>query len=546
MSLRAAIYARVSTDIQRDNYSIPSQIKEIVKFAKIRNLSVVGDRYVSPETGKDTSKSKEAIPAFVDDYTSTELSRPGLDACLSFLERTGFDILLVHAIDRLARDPYFRQTIEREFAARGARVEYVLGNYDQSPEGEVRKDLDATFAKWENAKRVERCNRGKRRKAEMGKFVAGKVPYGYRLDPGSFGGMSVYEPEAEVVQMVFSWLVEQRLSLKQIVTELNRLGVKSYFNHDYWSTSSIHRLFVNTAYIGYFYYNKSKRQGNKRVQRDPTEWIKVECTPLISNEMFEAAQKILHFNKEFIRKHPNRFYLLSAMVFCSDCERPYLSQTHKGNPHKRHRKTDEVAYRHRIRQGHCSNKWISANILEPLVWERVVSILLNPQSLREGYEQNMEREQQKQARQLQHIETLQAALEKLQAKKVRLQKTYLDPDIGMTKEEYLEEKRALDNQIENASFDLEKLASEIQRIPNESDLQSLEQMASKIVSGLGNNLDISPEDKRRVMQMLNVKVLISRDGIVKLEGWFAPESDGFSSTPLIRYVHPRLRLPTRA
>lgn len=45
-------------------------------------------------------------------------------------------MLIVHTIDRLACDPYFRQTIEREVMAHGARVEYVLGNYDESPEGE--------------------------------------------------------------------------------------------------------------------------------------------------------------------------------------------------------------------------------------------------------------------------------------------------------------------------------------------------------------------------------------------------------------------------
>lgn len=37
------------------------------------------------------------------------------------------------------------------------------------------------------------------------------------------------------------------------------------------------------------------------------------------------------------------------------------------------------------------------------------------------------------------------------------------------------------------------------------------------------------------MQMLNLKVIISRDGGIKMEGWFAPESDGLSSTTLTCY-----------
>ena len=114
------------------------------------------------------------------------------------LRSFGFDVLIVHALDRLARDPYIRQTLEREFNERGARVEFVLGAYEETPEGEVRKDLDATFAKWENAKRVERCMRGKRRKAEGGKWVAGIAPLGYQLDPDGKGGLTIVPEQAEM------------------------------------------------------------------------------------------------------------------------------------------------------------------------------------------------------------------------------------------------------------------------------------------------------------------------------------------------------------
>jgi len=180
MSKRAVIYARVSTDMQRENFSIPTQIAECINYANMRNYTILGEQFVDSVTGKDVAAGHpDAIPAYVDDYTSRELSRPSLDASLAYLENYGFDVLIVHAIDRLARDPYIRQTLEREFNSRGARVEFVLGDYDETPEGEVRKDLDATFAKWENAKRVERSLRGKRRKARSGKWIHGMPPYGH-------------------------------------------------------------------------------------------------------------------------------------------------------------------------------------------------------------------------------------------------------------------------------------------------------------------------------------------------------------------------------
>ncbi len=125
---------------------------------------------------------------------------------------------------------------------------------------------------------------------------------------------------------------------------------------------------------------------------------------------------------------------------------------------------------------------------------------------------------------------LQLEIEKLHAKKARLQAIYMDPDIGMTKEEYLSEKKLLDDQISSANEDTERIGKERKKVPTEGDITSLEIMASKIVGAQGNNFDISSEDKRKVMEILALKVLNSPDRRIKLEVWFAPESDGLLST----------------
>jgi len=85
MNTRAVIYARVSTDMQRDNFSIPSQVASTLEYAKQKGYAVVGDRYVDSITGFDTPSDEGSVPAYVDDYTSRELSRPGLDAAFEFL-----------------------------------------------------------------------------------------------------------------------------------------------------------------------------------------------------------------------------------------------------------------------------------------------------------------------------------------------------------------------------------------------------------------------------------------------------------------------------
>jgi DNA invertase Pin-like site-specific DNA recombinase len=72
---RAAIYCRVSTDKQRDNYSIPSQLAECTNYANKMGYTIVGDHYVDPANGKDTVPGNGGVAAFVDDYSSLELYR---------------------------------------------------------------------------------------------------------------------------------------------------------------------------------------------------------------------------------------------------------------------------------------------------------------------------------------------------------------------------------------------------------------------------------------------------------------------------------------
>lgn len=248
-SKRALIYARVSTDDQRGNYSITTQVADCVKYAAEHEYTIVGDRFVDPDTGLDCAAGGGAIRAYVDDYTSREISRPSLDAAISYAERVGFDALIVHALDRLARDPYIRQTLEREFAAYGVKVEFVLGSYEESAEGDVRKDLDATFGKWENAKRVERSNRGKIGKAHKGRYVAGSGPYGYTLDASAPGGLVINDAEAEIVRWMFDQIVNYGQSLRGAALALNRQGIPSPRNKK-WSFVTVDMIIRNEVYAG--------------------------------------------------------------------------------------------------------------------------------------------------------------------------------------------------------------------------------------------------------------------------------------------------------
>jgi site-specific DNA recombinase len=543
MSKRAVIYARVSTDIQRDNFSIPSQISESLKYVQSKRYVLVGDQFVDLESGRDVpAGSPNCIPAFVDDYSSRELSRPSLDAAIYYLERHGYDIVIVHALDRLARDPYIRQTLEREFNNRGARVEYVLGAYEETPEGEIRKDLDATFAKWENAKRVERSMRGKKKKAEGGKWVAGIVPFGFQNDPNDRGRLIINPEAAAIVQRIFYLYTAENRSIREIARILTEEGHVPYRGGAEWAKTTINRILVNTAYIGRCYFNRRKVTGGRHVFKDQDEWIPITCPSIIDMPTFDKAQKRMKHNKAYVRKHPSRLYLLSGLIHCSECERPYLAQTSKAN--RQRRKNDAPHYRHRMKAGHCMNKTISARVLEPLVWDKVIDILEYPEAIIEGYNRSLEQQREIQSRKLTQIEVLERGLRKERTRRQNLNSAYLDPDISMSKAEYLDQKVVIEGEIQSIELDLLNLRSEVEDIPEPASLEALEKFAAEVMEEIYAEEEISLEKKRRLFEMMHIMVMLRPDGSFKLTGWFnVQEEDGLLDKSSVHYAPqpPRLR-----
>lgn len=517
MTKRAAIYARVSTDEQRGNYSIPTQVRDCLRHIQDNGYAIGGDRFVDPETGLDVTANK-GTPAFVDDYTSRELSRPALDAALLFLETIGFDVLVVHALDRLARDPYIRRTLEMEFEKRGAVVEFVLGSYDKTPEGEVRKDLDATFGKWENAKRIERTQRGKRGKAQKGIFVGeGKITYGYRADTDAPGGLVIYEAEAEVIRTIFKMFLCENYSIRGITQTLSQKEILNYSGKTKWSRGSVYKILTNETYAGTAYYNKWKSKGGKHLTlRDFSEWIPIPVAPIITRSIFEEAQQKLEENREVKRRKPRLFYLLSGMVVCTKCGYAYCASSDRGNRYYRH--------------SYCMGKWITARKLEPDVWGTIACAIMDINGLREGYQEALKQDEAMRERQQAHLETLERAAIRLEQKRDNLTKAYIDPDLHMSKAEYVKQKAAIENELKEVAEEISEIQADLQSMRTSDELQTLEVFAVEMRQTIEQDIDPDPHEKRRILEMLHVRVLIDPDGKHRVKGWFKPNSNGVLST----------------
>src|SRR5690606_3425387 len=147
-----------------------------------------------------------------DDESSLTMDRPALNAFMRFCTDNDVDRLIIYRVDRFGRDFLTTGLLEAQLNGLGVTIEFVEGGYDDTPEGELRKDFATMLAKYENMIRRTRVIQGKKKKAESGKFVSGRPPFGYDLRQEAnqrktgddeqattaFGGLAINEEEAAV------------------------------------------------------------------------------------------------------------------------------------------------------------------------------------------------------------------------------------------------------------------------------------------------------------------------------------------------------------
>src|ERR1035437_5234806 len=112
--LRLAIYARVSTEEQREGQTIESQISEAEKFASQNNW-VVTDIY------KDEG------------WSGSMLARPELDRLRDDAIKGGIEAVLINDVDRLARDVTHLGIIKRDLEREGVRLIFRTLPGESSP-----------------------------------------------------------------------------------------------------------------------------------------------------------------------------------------------------------------------------------------------------------------------------------------------------------------------------------------------------------------------------------------------------------------------------
>lgn len=311
MTKRAILYGRVSTDDRdKDSRNLRGQLDMARDYATERGYRVIG------ELAEDDRGASGA-----------DIDLPQLQKILTLAEEGAIDVVIAREIDRLSRTLVKQLVVESRLRELGVTVEYVLADYEETPEGQLAKMVRAVIAEYERVKIQERMTRGKVLAVRQGRTMThSRPPYGYRLDDA--GQFVVHDEEARIVRQIFDWYIDEGLGYNKVAERLTEMGIPTWgdkrpdkVNKDsdwgVWNPSTIRVIIRNRAYTGEWRYYTGDT---------------VDVPPIIDKDRWLAAQRVRRESYHPARYNAEHDYLLQRRAKCGECGglmycRPHVSST---------------------------------------------------------------------------------------------------------------------------------------------------------------------------------------------------------------------------
>jgi len=373
----AAIYARVSTSQQmEEGSSLESQVATLTGLASEKGY-VVTSEFI-----------------FEEDWSGEDLERPQLDRLRTVAREGLVSAIFVYSNDRLSRDPLHFLLLVDEWEKEGIQIFFAQEPLDTSEEGKLIAYVRGYASKLEAVRIRDRSRRGLRARAEKGLIVGGYNLYGYRYISGKGPGQGrrvVNEREAEIVRKMFKWAVEERMTARRIAIRLQEEGIPTPKGGRIWRTSTVWRILHRRDYMGSTHVFRTKaaepshrrkelqqvrRKKTARKMRPTEEWVYLPgvTPPLISEELFEAAQHQLRQNALDSPRNRKHQYLLSGRIRCA------CGWAMRGQPIPPHYLYYVCRRRGReFGPERCGSKATRAREIESLVWGEVERALSKPE-----------------------------------------------------------------------------------------------------------------------------------------------------------------------
>jgi len=380
----AAIYARVSSEQQREENTIASQTASLIEFAKSHDLEVPKE-WVFEDEG----------------YSGATLERPGLERVRDLAAEGQIQVALAYSPDRLSRKYAYQILLIEEFARHGVETVFVKSPQGDSAEDQLLVQFQGMIAEYERAQILERSRRGKRHRAQAGEVsVMSGAPYGYRYIRKTDEIPAAYvvdEAEARIVRRVYEMYTVEGLSIGEITRRLNTEGVPAR-KASRWERSVVWGVLRNPAYRGVACFGKTRISARTRVmrpqrrrgtttpsitaghQRPREEWIEIPVPALVTEESFARAQELLYQNKIRSRRRTIAPSVVQGLVSCAKCGYALSRTSTQTTARKIHYYKCIGSDSWRKLGGPVCDKgrFIRQEFLDQIVWTEVIRLLEEP------------------------------------------------------------------------------------------------------------------------------------------------------------------------
>ncbi len=316
----AVIYARVSSEEQVQGYSIQAQLRAGREWAEKNGYTVAKEYLEEGQSAFRNLEKREQLKELLADTVN---------------KQRGFNLIIVHKLDRLFRDTLESSTARAIFKREKVRLvsvtEPMVGS--NTPEDFFMEHLLVGMAEFYSRNLSREIMKGLKQRALQGHLVF-RPPFGFKREiierqdghkrTRIISRAVIDEKNAAIVKHIFD-LFDRGDGYKKIVVTLNDAGHRTEQGLRF-RVYHISKILRNRAYIGTLEYNARQDRGH----RDPF-LVPGFYPPIIDETLFNRIQeKLTETAKLWHNSYAHRTeYLLSGLVVCDVCGHHYVGTSAK-------------------------------------------------------------------------------------------------------------------------------------------------------------------------------------------------------------------------
>lgn len=487
---KVAIWIRVSTEDQARGESPEHHEHRARAYAEIRGWEVVTLYNLAGVSGKAVLSHPEAR-RMMEDVKARRISG-----------------LIFSKIARLARNTRELLEFAEFFQAQGADLISLEESIDTStPAGRFFYTMIAGMASWEREEIASRVAASVPVRAKLGKPLGGAAPFGYRWHEKRL----VPDPEEAPIRRLMYELYLQHGRLLTVARILTERGYRTRSGGKF-SDTTVERLIRDSTAKGErrANYTKSRGEGKGWNLKPAHEWVTSEVEAVVPEEIWNAANALLTEKRRGKTRTARRpVHLFAGLTFCHCGGRMYVPSN-----------TPKYVCQE------CRNKVPQAD-LERVFQEQLKAFFLSPEQVASALEVG----DQEIAAKEELLDTLRREAVRLKAEADEVYQLYLSHEINARgfgeRNTPIEDRRV-------------QLEEEIPRLQGEIDFLKIQHLSEEQLASEAEDLytrwdDLSPEDKRALVQAIVNRVTVGKDEI-EISLSYLPRTPPPPSPPPLKIV----------